>query len=317
MTTEVERAAKLIAGSSEIVVLGHERPDGDTVGSMLALTLALQEIGKRVWPVLAGGLPRKWQFLPGANQVRPELPAGEKSIVTVDAADIRRLGPLDVKRVDLNFDHHPSNTQFGKINLVEPGAASTTVVLYRLFPELELPLEVDIASNLLLGLITDTLGFRTSSVSPHSLRIAAELIELGADISELYRKALLIRSYEAVRYWAQGLSRMDMRDEVVWAVLRVSDRELAGYPSSDDADLIEVLTTIEGPRVAILLVEQPEGQVKISWRALPGVDVSRLASTFDGGGHELAAGAMIEGEVQEVVERVLKATFAAIVEADS
>ena len=129
----------------------------------------------------------------------------------------------------------------------------------------------------------------TAETSSNSLRIAAELIELGADISDLYRKGLLGRSYEAVRYWAQGLSRMELRDEVVWAVLRVSDRELAGYPSSDGADLIDVLTTIEGPRVAILLVEQPEGQVKISWRALPGVDVSRLASTFDGGGHELAA----------------------------
>ncbi|MFV1858151.1 MAG: bifunctional oligoribonuclease/PAP phosphatase NrnA [Anaerolineales bacterium] len=317
MTTEVERAARLIADSSEIVVISHERPDGDAVGSMLALTLALQEIGKKVWPVFAGGLPRKWQFLPGADRVRPELPAGEKLIVTVDAADVRRLGPLDVKRVDLNFDHHPSNTQFGEINLVDPGAASTTVVLYRLFPELKLPLDIDIASNLLLGLITDTLGFRTNSVSSDTLRIAAELIELGADISKLYRKALMGRSYEAVRYWAQGLSRMEMRDEVVWTVLRVSDRELAGYPGSDDADLIDVLTTIKGPRVAILFVEQPQGQVKISWRALPGVNVSRLAGNFDGGGHELASGAMIEGELPQVVERVLKATFAAIEQADS
>ena len=317
MTAEVERAAKLIAGSSDIVVISHERPDGDAVGSMLALTLALQRIGKQVWPVLAGGLPREWQFLPGADQIRPELPAGEQLIVTVDTADIRRLGSLEVQHVDLNFDHHPSNTQFGKINLVDPEAAATTVVLYKLFPELELPIEIDIASNLLLGLITDTLGFRTNSVSPQAMRIAAELIEIGADISELYRKALLGRSYEAVRYWARGLSRMGMRDEVVWAVLRVSDRELAGYPGSDGADLIDVLTTIEGPRVAILFVEQPDGNVKISWRALPGLDVSRLAGNFSGGGHELAAGALIEGEIQEVLDRVLGATFAAIAEADS
>ncbi|MFQ5921961.1 MAG: bifunctional oligoribonuclease/PAP phosphatase NrnA [Anaerolineales bacterium] len=317
MTAEVERAAKRIAASSGIAVISHERPDGDAVGSMLALTLALQMIGKQAWPVLAGGLPRKWHFLPGADQVQPELPAGEHLIVTVDAADIRRLGLLDVNDVDLNFDHHPSNTQFGKINLVDPEAAATAVVLYRLFPQLELPLEVDIASNLLVGLITDTLGFRTSSVSPESLRIAAELIELGADISQLYRKALFGRSYEAVRYWAQGLSRMEMRDEVVWAVLRLSDRELVEYPGSDDADLIDVLTTIEGPRVAILFVEQPGGHIKISWRALPGLDVSWLAANFDGGGHEMAAGAMIEGEIQEVVDRVLDSTFAAIVEADS
>jgi len=315
MTAEVRRAAKLIAGSSDIVVISHERPDGDAVGSLLGLTMALQKIGKQVWPVLPGGLPQKWQFLPGADQVRPQLPQGEYSIVTVDAADIQRLGTLKVPRVDLNIDHHPSNTQFGNINLVNPAAAATAAFLYRLFPELGLPLELDIAVNLLVGLITDTLGFRTSSVRPDSLRIAAELIELGADIAELYRKALFGRSYEAVRYWAHGLSRMDMRDDVVWAVLRVSDRALASYPGSDDADLIDVLTTIEGPRVAILFVEQPEAQVKISWRALPGVDVSGLAASFGGGGHAPAAGAMIEGEIQEVVDRVLHSTFAAMVEA--
>lgn len=317
MTADVGRAAKLIAGSSDIVVISHERPDGDAVGSLLGLTVALQKIGKRAWPVLPGGLPRKWQFLPGADQVRPELPPGGHLIVTVDAADIQRLGPLDVARVDLNIDHHPSNTLFGKINLVDPEAAATAALLYRLFPELGLPLELDIAINLLVGLITDTLGFRTSSVRPASLRIAAELVELGADISELYRKALFGRSYEAVRYWAHGLSRMDMRDDVVWAVLRISDRALASYPGSDDADLIDVLTTIEGPRIAILFVEQPDAQVKISWRALPGIDVSGLAASFGGGGHAPAAGAMIQGEIQEVVDRVLHSTFAAMVETRS
>ena len=313
MRAEVGRAAKLIAGSSGIVVISHERPDGDAVGSMLGLTRTLQMVGKKVWPVLPGGLPRKWQFLPGADQVRPELPAGGQLIITVDAADLQRLGALDLPHVDINIDHHPSNTQFGKINLVDPEAAATATFLYRLLPELELPIELDIATNLLVGLITDTLGFRTSSVRPESLRIAAELIELGADISGLYRKALFGRSYEAVRYWAHGLSRIDMREDVVWAVLKVSDREAARYPGSDDADLIDVLTTIEGPRVAILFVEQPDEQVKISWRALPGIDVSGLAASFGGGGHAPAAGAMIEGEIQAVVDRVLKSTFAAIV----
>ena len=317
MTTEAERAATLIADASSIAVISHERPDGDAVGSMLALTLALQAIGKQATPALAGGLPQKWNFLPGAEQVEPELPAGDHLIITVDAADKRRVGAIDVGDVDINFDHHPSNTQFGKVNLVDPGAAATTVVLYRLFPDLGLPIELDIARNLLVGLITDTLGFRTSSVTPAALRISAELIELGAEISDLYRKALFGRSYSAVRYWAQGLSRMDMRDGVVWAILKLEDRKHAQYPGSDDADLIDLLTTIEGPRVAVMFVEQPEGKVKISWRALPGLDVSKLAASFDGGGHEPAAGAMIEGDVEEIVDRVLESTFAAITEVDS
>ena len=317
MTAEIERAAKLIADSSDIVVISHERPDGDAVGSLLALTLALKEKGKQVWPVLDDGLPEKWQFLPGADLIQSELPAGEHPIITVDAADIHRLGAIEVSQVDVNIDHHPSNTQFGTINLVDPAAAATTLLLHRLLPEFDLAINVDIASNLLAGLITDTLGFRTSSVSPEALRVAADLIEAGADTARLYRKAMFGRSYEAARYWAHGLSRMDMRDGVVWSSLLVTDRRQAKYPGTDDADLIDVLTTIEGPRIAVLFIEQADGNVKISWRALPGIDVSRIASTFGGGGHMLAAGAMIEGEVQEVVDRVLKSTFAALAEAES
>ncbi len=317
MKAETERAAKRIADSSNIVVISHERPDGDAIGSLLALTLALKEKGKQVVAVLDSGLPKKWQFLPGADLIKSELPSNEHLVITVDAADLHRIGTLDVSRVDVNIDHHPSNTQFGTINLVDPEAASTTVVLYRLFPELDLPINIDIASNLLTGLITDTLGFRTNSVGPDALRIAAELIEEGADISRLYRQAMLGLSFEAGRYWAHGLSRMEMRDGVVWSSLLVSDRKDANYPGTDDADLIDVLTTIEGPRVAVLFIEQSDGNVKMSFRALPGMDVSRLAANFGGGGHELAAGAMVEGKLQEVMDRVLSATFTAMAEAES
>ncbi len=317
MKAEIERAAKRIADSSDIVVISHERPDGDAIGSLLALTLALKEKGKKVVPVLDSGLPKKWQFLPGADLIESELPSNEHFVITVDSADLHRIGALVVGRVDVNIDHHPSNTRFGTINLVDPEAASTTVVLHRLFPELDLPITVDIASNLLTGLITDTLGFRTNSVGPEALRIAAEMIEAGADISRLYRHAMLGLSFEAGHYWAHGLSRMEMRDGVVWSSLLISDRKDAKYPGTDDADLIDVLTTIEGPRVAVLFIEQSDGNVKMSFRALPGIDVSRLASNFGGGGHELAAGAMVEGELQEVMDRVLGATFAAMAEAES
>ena len=317
MTDDIERAAKLIADSSDIIVISHERPDGDAVGSLLALTLALKENGKRVWPVLDEGLPEKWQFLPGSDLIKAELPDGEHLIITVDSADNHRLGGVEVSRVDINIDHHPSNTLFGTINLVEPAAASTTLLLHRLIPRFDLPVNVDIARNLLTGLITDTLGFRTDSVTPDTLHIAAELVEAGADISELYRKAMLGRTFEAARYWAYGLSRIDMRDGVIWSSLLVSDREQAKYPGTDDADLIDVLSTIEGPRVALLFIEDAEGSVKMSFRALPGIDVSHLAAQFGGGGHELAAGAKIDGKVQEVMDRVLKATFEAVAKADS
>ena len=309
---DIERAGQLIKGASDIVIISHERPDGDAVGSLLALTLSLQEAGNQVYPILEGGLPSRWKFLPGADQIIRAVPEGDHLIVTVDSADSSRLGLESPPQIHLNIDHHPSNTRYGTINLVDQDAASTTIVLYRLAPKLGLPISQAVAKNLLTGLVTDTIGFRTASVTPSTLQVAAELIDFGLDLSEIYRKSLIERSYEAIKLWGQGLAQMEREGDLIWTVLRVADRKAVGYPGRDDADLIDVLTTVDDAKVAVIFVEEPDGHVKMSFRARPGVDVSSLAAQFNGGGHTLAAGARIEGTLNEVVERVIKATQAAM-----
>ena len=294
------------------MVIGHQRPDGDAVGSMLGLSLSLRIRGKRADPVLAGGLPRRYRFLPGADSVLTSLPEGEPLVVSVDSADFKRLGFPDLPAVHLNIDHHQGNTRYADVDLVDSTAAATTAMLFRMAADLDLPIDPDIASNFLAGLITDTIGFRTDSVNADSLRVAAELVEAGAQISDLYRKALVQRSYNAVRYWGEGLTNLQRKDGVVWARLSLEDRRRAGYPGVDDADLIDVLTLIQEARVALVFVERADDEVKVSWRARPGVDVRKVAEQFGGGGHTLASGAVIEGSLDEVVQRVLAATEDAI-----
>ncbi len=313
MKDDVARARALIAAADNVIVIAHERPDGDAIGSLLALNLSLQQMGKGSVPVLADGLPRSFAFLPGAKQVTRKMPAAADLLVVVDCSDLERTGyepGAFPRKPDINIDHHPTNTSFAQANLVYPQAASSTQVLYDLAPQLGLPIDLDVATNLLVGLVTDTIGFRTSSVTPAVLRTAADLLEQGAPLAEVYERSLNVRSFVAARYWGRGLSRLQMDGGVLWTSLTLADRRAVGYPGSDDADLVNLMTTIEGAQVVVIFVEQPGGKVKVSWRAREGLDVSRLASQFGGGGHVPAAGATLEGALEEVQARVLAATQA-------
>ena len=311
---EIERARALLEGARRIAVVSHERPDGDAVGSMLGLVLALRRRGQTAVPVLAGGLPPRYGFLPGAADVLNAVPSESDLLVAVDCAELSRTGiPAEALRrpAGINVDHHPTNTRFAHVNLVDPSAVATAQVLYSLSPALGLPVDRDIAANYLAGLVTDTIGFRTPNVTPAVLRLAAELEALAESLTKVYDLLLNRRSFAAARYWGAGLSRLERRGPVVWARLTLEDRLAAGYSGTDDADLINLLGTIDGADLYLIFIEQGGGQVKVSWRSRNGLDVSRLAQQLGGGGHEPAAGATVAGELDEVVERVVRATLEA------
>ena len=172
------------------------------------------------------------------------------------------------------------------------------------------PISPPVAEALLTGLISDTLGFRTSNMTAEALRLAAGLMEIGTDLPELYNRALVRRSYDAARYWGAGLSRLTRQGRLVWTSLTLEDRVSANYPGNDDADLINILSTIEEADIAVIFVEQFGGKIKVSWRAVPGLDVSVVALRFGGGGHAAASGAVISGSLEEVQGLVIPATLA-------
>jgi len=296
--------------AQRILVVSHIRPDGDAVGSLLGLGLVLREMGKEVNCVLEDGVPLTFHHLYGVEKVYRE-PAGVYDlIIALDSSDVSRLGSAldEAGQPDVNIDHHPTNTRFATLNIVRENAVATAEIIYEIIDTLSLPINKPIAEALLTGLVTDSLGFRTSNTSPKALRTAAALQEEGADISMLHRKALLERSIEAVRYWGAGLSKVKKEGPLVWTTLSLEDRQRVEYSGRDDADLVNVLSTVRDSNVCIIFVEQKDGTIKISWRAQPGFDVARVAMEFGGGGHKPAAGASVPGALDEIEEEVVQAT---------
>jgi len=300
-----------LAEAREILIASHVRPDGDAVGALLGLGLALQDSGKKVQMVLADGVPSSFKPLEGADQIKTTIQGKFDTFITVDCADFKRTGkPFEaIGQPDINIDHHVTNEKFGRINLIEGEEVATSAILTNHLPVWGLHITKPIAAALLTGIITDTLGFRTSNVTPESMRQAAVLMETGVDMPELYMRGLVRRSYAATRYWGGGLSKLSRKNGIVWGTLTLEDRKAAGYSGNDDADLINIISAIDGFKVGMIFVEQSDQRVKISWRALePGIDVSPIAKFFGGGGHAAAAGADVDGTLEEVQTQALRKT---------
>ncbi len=320
MTTEpndlIARIGQRLQSEQRFVLASHIRPDGDAVGSLLGLGLALEAAGKEVQMVLADGVPETFSHLEGADRVRqrPLRPAAAgATVIVLDASDLQRLGPAlaGFPQPEICIDHHVTNTRFAALNLVEADQPATAAVLARYLPAWGLEITPAVAAALLTGILTDTIGFRTPSVRPDLLRLAADLMEKGADLHALYHRALVAKRLEAVRYWGPGLNRLQADGDLVWTALTLEDRRRAAYPEDDDADLVNVLSSIEGFRVAMLCVEQSGGRYKISWRtADPALNVSQVAQHFGGGGHAAAAGAERAGDLQTDLPHLVAETKA-------
>jgi phosphoesterase RecJ-like protein len=307
----VEQTRQKIEQAQRVLVCSHTRPDGDAIGSLLALGQALQDAGKYVQMVSEDGVPSALRFLPGSEQIRNHPEDGFDLVIVVDSSKLDRVGAVldEVDQIDINIDHHPDNSQFAQINLVDAAAVSTTQILTRLLPVFGLEISPVIAADLLTGMITDTIGFKTDNMHPEVLRMAAELYELGADLPTLYHNAVAAKTFEAARYMGEGLSQLKRQNGLIWTVLTLENRKNAKYPGRDDADLVNIISAIDSADVALIFVEQNPNQIKVSWRTRSlEIDVSKVAHQYGGGGHRAAAGAMIEGSLQDVQADVVQTT---------
>ena len=310
----LQQVRQRLEGAQRILIASHVRPDGDAVCSVLGLGLALQTQGKQVQMVLADGVPAGFEHLTGVEQIVRRAASPVDLVVSVDAAAPDRMGGAlsGFSQADINIDHHVTNTRFATINIIDPGSVATCAMLAEAFPELGLSFSPAVVDALLTGLLTDTMGLHTSNMNPQALRIAADLVEKGADLPMLYERALLRRSFEALRYWGAGLSKLQREGGLVWTSLSLAERKASGYTANDDAELVNNVAFVAGAVIVVLFIEQVNNEVKISWRSQGDVDVSKIAAQFAGGGHVPAAGAVVQGSLEEVQHRVLQATRAVL-----
>ncbi|MEK6256032.1 MAG: DHH family phosphoesterase [Chloroflexota bacterium] len=306
----VTKLRNKIDSATNIQIISHIRPDGDAISSIIAFGLALIEVGKQVQMISSDGVPTALRYLPDWNQINKKISEPVDLIIALDCADRERLGSgIDSEtNIDVCIDHHITNTNFADLNLVVPDAVATCAILARLIPELGIQITPSIAEALLVGILADSQGFRTLNTNAEALRTAADIVELGANLPDLYFRTLVNRSFEATRYWGAGLGKLQSDNGVVWTRLSLDDRKKANYHGKDDADLINVLSAINEMQIAVIFVEQDPQKVKVSWRGSDGVDVASIAAQFGGGGHVAAAGAMIEGTLDEVQKIVIKTT---------
>ena len=283
---------QLIEASQKPLLLAHVRPDGDAVGSMVALGLALEEIGKQPGLVFSDGLPKRYRFLNGSEKIKTNIDFSYDVVISLDCSNYERLSsPEEINQIHINIDHHVTNENFADVNFVMPDFASTTSILAKFMPEWGLAINQDTANALLMGMITDTIGFRTNNINPAFFRIAADLQEKGANLVEMYHRGLTLHSAEASKLWGFALSQLEIDGHLAWTSILAEDRKKADYCGMDDADLTNHLSSIEDIDISILFNEQKDGKVKVSWRSRDPYDVTQVASLFGGGGHPQASGA--------------------------
>lgn len=294
-------------------ILGcHLYPDGDAIGSLLALGLALAKAGKQVEMVLPEGIPVTFDFLPGIHQTVSVPSLQAEVVVSLDCAERDRLQlPAEVFAHDpllVNIDHHISNDGFGHVNLVLPEAAATGQLVFHLLNRAGFPLDPAIASALYIAIATDTGFFRYANTTGEVLSIAARLVEeYQISPSYLAERVYEEKSYASVRLLGEVLSTLQVSDDRRYSWMYLNQEMLKKYEVElDEVDnYVNYTSSIRGIEVGLFFKETKPNEVKVSWRSKAGVDVSRLAAHFGGGGHARAAGCSLQGSLPAVMREVL------------
>jgi phosphoesterase RecJ-like protein len=315
--TDLEEIARALREHERFLVLTHENPDGDAIGSMKATMLALQQIGKDASMYLPAEspFPHEYAFMELDGLLR-ELPDDmeDRVLVAVDCAKAERIGPdqspLERASLVLNIDHHQDNTKFGDVYLVVKDASSTGEVLSDVFAAIDAEITPEIAELLYVALVTDTGRFQYSNTSPKSLRLAADLVEAGADGHAVFQQLYESVEFAKLKLLARALDRAQVLEggRIVLSDLRRTDFEEVGAAEPYSEGIIDNLRAVEGAELAALIREplRADGPAhRVSLRAsIDELDVSVIARLFDGGGHRQAAGFSSDASVEQITELV-------------
>ncbi len=318
----LHQAATLLQHSRCPLLISHPRPDGDTVGSALALRLALIRLGKAPQLACAHPLPEALACLPGAAAYQNVAPADEDLdlVVAVDLSDLNRSGGIyretwRGKFPLLVIDHHETNEHFGDVNLVDPAAVATALPMTALIDVLGVPLDDAMATCLLAAVLTDTRGLRTANTSPEVLHFVGRLIEAGGDYAGVMEKTLDSVPYQQMRAWGVALGNLRLDGALAWTTFPLAEKLSLGIADHDDLDLGNLISRVAEAQVMATFLEMRDGTVKVSLRSRPGYNVAPIAKALGGGGHQQAAGCSIPGTLDDAQARVLPLLRTALLKA--
>ncbi|MNZ53947.1 Bifunctional oligoribonuclease and PAP phosphatase NrnA [compost metagenome] len=312
----LQQTREFLLEHDDYLVVSHVQPDGDAVSSTLAVGWLLSCLGKKYTMLNEGPIPKRMEYLWHSDEIinmaSSEPPRQYSNVICVDCADFQRVGLTHryfaKDALILNIDHHPTNNGYGLVNLIKPDAAATAEILFDLLKTFEIEWDIDIATALYTGLLTDTGGFRYTNTSPKVMAAVSELLSYGVNGPELAETLLEEMTLPQIKILNKALNTLQLSPEgdIAWLYVTPEDMIECAAANEDLEGLVNYPRNIRGVEVGILFKVIHEHAVKVSLRSAGKVDVADLAQTFGGGGHTRAAGARIEATLEMAIAQVLE-----------
>ena len=315
MTNQAKKIAERLISAERVLLVTHVFPDGDNMGSSLALHMALKSLGKDVYLYLHGDVPRIFGWLPDSGEIRGELPRKDDppwTVVALDCADNGRMGEPFVEWYDdslslINIDHHITNVNFGEINWVDPDYSSTGEMIIEILDAFGIELDRDLATCIYCAVLTDTGRFGYSNTNLRSLSVATRCVEAGANPHRVYHKIYSSRTLDGLKLlkMALGTIRFFAGDTVVAFHVDRDMFNATGTDVSDTENFLETVTQVGELRIVVFFKEVEPGIIKASLRCRAPINAYELAAKFNGGGHPRASGFSFNGTMDDVYEKFL------------
>ena len=316
MNNSFEEIIEKFDAAKRIAIFCHARPDGDALGAGLALCLAFESAGKQAYMCCEDVPPEKFSFIPSMKKVLQEIPEVDYDLfVSVDCADSARVGVFSkrynkFKKTTVNIDHHVSNNRYAKLNYVVECPASCEIIT-ELLTKAGYEITQEIANLLMIGLVTDTGNFTHQDVTQKTFKTAALLRSKGADVNLIYYNLYARQTKERALLYGRVMNniRFALDDKLAYIIISKKDMAELNADKSLTEGFVDFPLSIDGVEVSAAFLENNKGQYKVSLRSKGKVNVNTVATAFGGGGHVLASGCMLFGELEEVIERLSYAVY--------
>jgi phosphoesterase RecJ-like protein len=315
----VRRIRDEIHRRRRFLLTSHARPDGDSIGSQLAMAFALDALGKQVRIVNADPAPDHYQDFPGMERIEiaPSVTADVDAVVVMECSDLSRAAVAGLEgKYLINIDHHAGNRLYGDLNWHDESAAACGEMVFDLIRELGVPLTLEIATHIYLAILTDTGSFHHSNITPRTFDICRQTVEAGVNPAIMARRVFDSNSFGKLKLIGALLDSMELVDDGHLAVLYMDDRMLeeCNCTNNDTEGLINLPLTAREIQAVVFFKVSPGGEVRVSMRSKYDVDVRRVANEFGGGGHKNAAGFTVDGPLEHVKPKIVERLVEAITE---